>query len=65
MALGSRKNDHRDALLSAAAEAALFAHFLATSGRSDFSIALIVGYGLPRAVANLDAAPPGITFISG
>ena len=31
---------------SAAAEAALFARFLATSGRSDFSIALIVGYGL-------------------
>src|SRR4029078_4336563 len=32
---------------SAAAEAALFARFLATSGRSDFSIALIVGYRLP------------------
>jgi hypothetical protein len=31
---------------SAAAETALFARFLATSGRSDFSIALIVGYGL-------------------
>jgi len=31
---------------SAAAEAALFARFLTTSGRSDFSIALIVGYGL-------------------
>ncbi|MGB6284719.1 MAG: hypothetical protein WBG18_09935, partial [Xanthobacteraceae bacterium] len=31
---------------SAAAEAALFARFLATSGRSDFSIGLIVGYGL-------------------
>ena len=31
---------------SAAAEAALFARFLATSGRSDFSIAFIVGYGL-------------------
>src|SRR6516165_8320097 len=31
---------------SAAAEAALFARFLATSGRSDFSIALIVGYDL-------------------
>src|SRR5712671_3218820 len=31
---------------SAAAEAALFARFLATSGRSDFSSALIVGYGL-------------------
>ena len=31
---------------SAATEAALFARFLATSGRSDFSIALIVGYGL-------------------
>ncbi len=31
---------------SAAAEAALFARFLATSGRSDFSIVLIVGYGL-------------------
>jgi hypothetical protein len=31
---------------SAAAEAALFARFLATSGRSDFSVALIVGYGL-------------------
>ena len=31
---------------SAAAEAALFARFSATSGRSDFSIALIVGYGL-------------------
>ena len=31
---------------SAAAEAALFARFFATSGRSDFSIALIVGYGL-------------------
>src|SRR6202045_5142681 len=30
----------------AAAEAGLFARFLATSGRSDFSIALIVGYGL-------------------
>jgi hypothetical protein len=31
---------------SAAAEAALFARFSATSGRSDFSFALIVGYGL-------------------
>jgi hypothetical protein len=31
---------------SAAAEAALFARFPATSGRSDLSIALIVGYGL-------------------
>src|ERR1700732_1955103 len=31
---------------SAAAEAALFARFSATSGRSDFSLALIVGYGL-------------------
>src|SRR5271155_5346338 len=31
---------------SAAAEAALFARFRATTGRSDFSIALIVGYGL-------------------
>src|SRR6266404_5792766 len=31
---------------SAAAEAALFARFLATSGRSDFSSARIVGYGL-------------------
>src|ERR1700730_2734845 len=31
---------------SAAAEAALFARFLATSGRSDFSLVLIVGYGL-------------------
>jgi hypothetical protein len=31
---------------SAAAVAALFARFLATSGRSDFSVALIVGYGL-------------------
>ncbi len=31
---------------SAAAETALFARFRATSGRSDFSIALIVGYGL-------------------
>src|SRR5271165_551176 len=31
---------------SAAAEAGLFARFRATMGRSDFSIALIVGYGL-------------------
>lgn len=31
---------------SAAAEAALFAHFLATSGRSDFSFASVIGYGL-------------------
>src|SRR5712691_6172621 len=31
---------------SAAAEAALFARFSATSGGSDFSLALIVGYGL-------------------
>ena len=31
---------------SAAAEAALFAHFSATSGRSDFSLALIIGYSL-------------------
>jgi hypothetical protein len=31
---------------SAATEAALFARFFATSGRSDFSTALIVGYGL-------------------
>ena len=31
---------------SAAAEAALFARFSATMGRSDFSLALIVGYGL-------------------
>src|SRR4029450_393958 len=31
---------------SAATEVALFARFLATSGRSDFSIALTVGYGL-------------------
>ena len=31
---------------SAAAEAALFARFFATSGRSDFSVALIVGYSL-------------------
>ena len=31
---------------SAAAKAALFARFRATSGRSDFSIGLIVGYGL-------------------
>jgi hypothetical protein len=31
---------------SAATEAALFARFLAASGRSDFSLALIVGYGL-------------------
>src|SRR6478752_5561047 len=32
---------------SAAAEATLFARFSATLGRSDFSLALIVGYGLP------------------
>src|ERR1700720_2638162 len=31
---------------SAAAEAALFARFSATSGRSDFSLALIIGYSL-------------------
>ena len=31
---------------SAAAKTALFARFSATSGRSDFSLALIVGYGL-------------------
>jgi len=31
---------------SAAAEAALFARFSATTGRSDFSLAFIVGYGL-------------------
>ena len=31
---------------SAAAEATLFARFSATLGRSDFSLALIVGYGL-------------------
>src|ERR1019366_7653322 len=31
---------------SAAAEAALFARFSATTGRADFSLALIVGYGL-------------------
>ena len=35
---------HRDD--SAAAEATLFARFSATLGRSDFSLALIVGYGL-------------------
>src|ERR1700731_3617809 len=31
---------------SAAAEAALFARFHATSGRSDFSLALVIGYSL-------------------
>ena len=31
---------------SATTVAALFARFLPTSGRSDFSVALIVGYGL-------------------
>src|SRR5882672_6822171 len=43
---------------SAAAEAALFARFLATSGRSDFSIALIVGYGL-RPPNNVPATTGG------
>ena len=43
---------------SAVAEAALFARFFATSGRSDFSFALIVGYGL-RASANVPGSTSG------
>src|SRR6202795_1573976 len=44
---------------SAAVEAALFARFLATSGRSDFSITLIVGYGLSGLPDNVPATTGG------
>src|SRR5271166_6363020 len=43
---------------SAAAKAALFARFRATTGRSDFSIGLIVGYGL-RPSDNVPATTDG------